>query len=232
MKTVKVSETWLSFRVADTGRGIPDRQREQLFAEFSRGPWRCSDQPVSGWGIGLDYVCKATERLPQHGLKFRSRQGRGTDFEILVPILPGFQWDSMASTGSTEELRGRHIVIVDGLDDGYAKLAEDGRGWQCVIERVESVDQASRLFRDLLVTPDLVIADVFQSGFGDHQDFIDLLQAEFGDIPILIHTAITLTQQQRDSLPRHAFLSRKPVRQGILVVAMVRAIRQGREAES
>jgi signal transduction histidine kinase len=68
--------------VADSGPGIPEAEREQLFDPFSRG--RLSSG-VPGTGLGLAIVRAVVDA---HGaaLSVRSRPGAGTTFTVSLPL--------------------------------------------------------------------------------------------------------------------------------------------------
>jgi len=223
---VKVSATHLSLHVTDTGRGIPDHHRERVFAEFNRGQWRQSDAAVAGWGIGLDYVRKALERLPQHGLRFRSRPGRGTDFQVLVPFVPVFLPHGGQPASPPRELDGVYVLLLDGREDARNAVADACRGWGCLVDHAGSLEQVRFLLPDMLRPPDLVIADLFESTLGHADSVMATVEAEFGAVPLLIHSEHTLSAQQRAALPSHALLLRKPASEGALLTAMMHAIRR------
>ena len=68
--------------VCDTGRGIPDADRETVFGEFVRLPGAPVDEP--GAGLGLAIVRRLSSLL-DHPLTLTSRVGAGTAFRITAP---------------------------------------------------------------------------------------------------------------------------------------------------
>ena len=71
--------------VCDTGRGIPEADREHVFGEFVRLPGAPVDEP--GAGLGLAIVRRLSSLL-DHPLEMTSRVGRGTAFRVIVPRAP------------------------------------------------------------------------------------------------------------------------------------------------
>jgi Na+/proline symporter/CheY-like chemotaxis protein len=71
--------------VCDTGRGIPEADREHVFGEFVRLPGAPVDEP--GAGLGLAIVRRLSSLL-DHPLDLTSRVGRGTAFRITLPRAP------------------------------------------------------------------------------------------------------------------------------------------------
>jgi PAS domain S-box-containing protein len=80
------------FIVRDEGLGIPSADQEKLFRAFHRG---ANTANIHGTGLGLTIVKRCVEL---HGgrISFQSEEGRGTTFEVSLPIFPG-------GTGGTEE---------------------------------------------------------------------------------------------------------------------------------
>lgn len=71
--------------VRDTGRGIPEADREHVFGEFVRLPGAPVDEP--GAGLGLAIVRRLSSLL-DHPLEMTSRVGRGTAFRVTLPRVP------------------------------------------------------------------------------------------------------------------------------------------------
>lgn len=71
--------------VRDTGRGIPEADREHVFGEFVRLPGGPVDEP--GAGLGLAIVRRLSSLL-DHPLEMTSRVGLGTAFRITLPRAP------------------------------------------------------------------------------------------------------------------------------------------------
>ena len=70
------------FVVRDEGLGIPVADREHLFRAFHRGHNAVN---VQGTGLGLTIVKRCVEL---HGgkISFSSEEGKGTTFEVQLPI--------------------------------------------------------------------------------------------------------------------------------------------------
>ena len=85
--TVQISSTeedkFISIVVKDSGIGIPDNQKDQIFSKFFRAPNALKTQTV-GSGLGL-FIAK--EIVERHGGKiwFESKINEGTTFFINLP---------------------------------------------------------------------------------------------------------------------------------------------------
>ncbi|RKT21059.1 hypothetical protein B0G69_4432 [Paraburkholderia sp. RAU2J] len=73
-------EHW-RLRVSDTGVGIGASDRERVFKEFERA----TDDDIPGVGLGLAIV-KELCRVLEGDIRFDSREGEGTIFEITFPM--------------------------------------------------------------------------------------------------------------------------------------------------
>lgn len=71
-------------KVADTGVGIPARQKEQLFSRFFRGD-NVVKMQVQGFGLGLYIVKNIVER---HGgtVTVESKENEGAAFTVMLPL--------------------------------------------------------------------------------------------------------------------------------------------------
>jgi len=72
--------------VTDSGCGIPEEDLERIFRRFSRAtPYRSRE--TGGFGLGLPVVAAIAEA--HHGsVRVSSHVGRGSTFELVVPVAP------------------------------------------------------------------------------------------------------------------------------------------------
>jgi signal transduction histidine kinase len=72
---------WVSIRISDTGRGLSPEEVEQIFDP---------DYTTKEKGLGLG-LALAHEIIEAHGgeIRVKSKPGRGTTFEVLLPVQPG-----------------------------------------------------------------------------------------------------------------------------------------------
>jgi signal transduction histidine kinase len=73
---------WSSIEVRDTGRGIPDEHREDIFVEFYRLP--DAHKIASGTGIGLS-ISRRLARLLGGDLTLERANGTGSAFTLWLP---------------------------------------------------------------------------------------------------------------------------------------------------
>jgi signal transduction histidine kinase/CheY-like chemotaxis protein len=185
----------LAIQVWDSGRGIDPAQWADIFDEFYRidEPSANTDQQLEqGLGLGLAIV-KRTAQLLGHPLRLCSRPGRGSMFELRVPLVAG----SMASAaqlglplGQPGGLAGSFVVIVDDDRDNREALDALCSQWGMHTLSAASLEQACEQLTRHLRVPDLIISDFNIGAQGDGCDVILRLRELLGEpVPAIIVTA-------------------------------------------
>jgi signal transduction histidine kinase len=80
--------TWIALQVADSGIGIPEKDRERIFDEFEQvnaGPR--GDSMRRGTGLGLS-ISRRLARLLGGDITVESELGRGSVFTVWLPVDP------------------------------------------------------------------------------------------------------------------------------------------------
>ncbi len=102
-------EGWIAFTVWDTGIGIPEHQQHLIFQKFQQLENPLTRQ-FEGTGLGL-VLTRALARLHGGDVSFLSREGKGSQFTLLLPPSPpktGFSEPEMG-IGEDEETRYQQI---------------------------------------------------------------------------------------------------------------------------
>ncbi|MFO1133796.1 MAG: hybrid sensor histidine kinase/response regulator [Rhodoblastus sp.] len=112
----------IAILVADTGIGIPEDRRADVFEDFLQlgNPER---NRARGFGLGLGIVRRLCEGMGW-GVDLRSEVGRGSVFTILVPCAratPAEMSRQSAQTPAPSTIRGRKALVVD--DDARVRDA-------------------------------------------------------------------------------------------------------------
>jgi signal transduction histidine kinase/CheY-like chemotaxis protein len=149
----------LRMEVWDSGIGIPEDHRQNIFREF----YQVGGARAGGAGLGLglaivDRLC----RLLGHRLELTSTQGKGSRFSITAPRAPAQVEPAEIPHPLRAVIRpftGKFIVVID--DD---RLVLDGvcgllRGWGCQVSASTSSGAALASLFDLHEKPDLIISD-------------------------------------------------------------------------
>lgn len=87
--TTEQSQTWLCFRITDTGIGIAAGDLERVFGDFNQADNSLS-RPYQGIGLGLAYSQKLA-RLMQGHIRAKSQPEQGTVMELRLPLPPGME---------------------------------------------------------------------------------------------------------------------------------------------
>lgn len=91
---VTVGETKIIFKIEDRGIGIPIEEQPRLFEPFHRA---YNVGAISGTGLGLTIVKRAADL---HGavITYSSVPGKGTVFEVTLPLHPNAGPENLADT--------------------------------------------------------------------------------------------------------------------------------------
>lgn len=230
VSAVKIGGNLLKLRVCDTGMGISSEQFQTIFEEFHRGPQQCrlNDPPIQGLGIGLTYVKKALEYLPEHRLGYASKVNFGSDFYLQLPVAPCP--DSPKQTVNIRaDVAGCFVIAVDDDPVVLQALARQLCQAGCIVQTAASKAETAELLAENLRPPDLLISDFLLNGQENAHDIIALLAEEYGPIPALILSAHAITAADRNKFPPGTQLLRKPANAAKLTAKMAKAM--GKEDE-
>jgi signal transduction histidine kinase len=70
--------------VIDRGMGVPEAERDRLFAPFSRAP-SAVDTGIEGTGLGL-YISRRIVEAHRGSIKLHATPGGGTTFRVALPV--------------------------------------------------------------------------------------------------------------------------------------------------
>jgi two-component system, sensor histidine kinase len=224
VEAVRIGGGRLKLRVLDTGIGISEQQQANIFKEFYRGHRRREDPHVHGLGIGLAYVLKAVEHLPDHALQVYSKSDRGSDFQLRLPIageLPNYQ----CSPGRPDNnIGGSFVFVVDDDPEVLDALVEQLTGWGCLVQKASSITETQAALAENLRPPDLLITDFYLDNDETAHDVIAAIEADCGPVPTLILSAHAISSEEKARWPKNTLLLRKPANASALMEAMVKAL--------
>ncbi|MFN0316023.1 MAG: ATP-binding protein [Burkholderiales bacterium] len=185
----------LRITVYDTGPGIPQRHRDDIFKEYYQ--IANGREPQQGAGLGLAIVRKSIELLDGHELDFSSREGRGSRFSILLPrAASGAGAPPEGSVvRSHERIRGSYIAVVDDeplVLRGLVALLEH---WGCLVEAGRSGAELATAMALNERIPDLLIADWSLANGETGLDVAGRINKEAGrEVPVLLMTGEPLAE--------------------------------------
>jgi signal transduction histidine kinase/CheY-like chemotaxis protein len=200
----------LRLEVWDTGSGIPEDQRENVFGEFyqlggARG--------AGGLGLGLAIVDRLCDLL-RHPIELTSRVGKGSRFAVLLPCVPAEDSAMVPPAGRTfdDACTGKVVVMIDDdvlVRDGMRGLLQ---GWGCEPVMADSADTALDLLARLGRRPDAIISDFRLQGGRTGIEAIARLRGVYGaGLPAFLVSGDTAPEPLRAATVSGNHLLHKPV---------------------
>jgi signal transduction histidine kinase/CheY-like chemotaxis protein len=202
----------LRFDVCDTGPGIPEDQRRNIFGEYYQLGADAGRQ--GGLGLGLAIVDRLG-RLLGHAVELVSRPDRGSRFSVSVPLAaqPRAATEAHAPPAAiADPAQGRLILVID--DD---TLVLDGmrgilQSWGCEVRTAASGAAALADVSERGMRPDLIISDSRLADGKTGLEAIERLRQLAGaPIPAFVITGDTAPERLRDASAGGFPLLHKPV---------------------
>lgn len=106
-------EGWIAFTIWDTGIGIPEHQQHLIFQKFQQLENPLTRQ-FEGTGLGL-VLTRALARLHGGDVSFLSREGKGSQFTLLLPPSPPKTGFSEPDMGIREDEETRYQPTRENL---------------------------------------------------------------------------------------------------------------------
>jgi len=139
-------ELWeLTFRVRDTGIGIPHDKMDRLFKVFSQID-STNSRSFGGTGLGLA-ISKRLAEMMGGAIWVTSEMGQGSTFifTIRVPKAPGQRKSITETIGS--KLRGRRLLVVEDNETSRSLLEHHTRRWGMEVTVCASGEEAEQLIQ-------------------------------------------------------------------------------------
>jgi CheY-like chemotaxis protein len=203
----------LRIEVWDSGIGIPEDQRRNVFGEF----YQLADPERSrrgGLGLGLAIVDRLC-RLLDHRLEVTSTLGRGSRFSVSLPLaaaLPESIEHAIAHKAITDPVSGKVVLVID--NDALVLDAMRGllRSWGCRVVTAESDASVLASLAAADLRPDLIISDFRLSNGKTGIEMIGRLRIAFSaPIPAFLITGDIAPERLREARAMGLHLLHKPV---------------------
>jgi len=187
--------TNLQIAVWDSGCGIPEDHREDIFREFVQLDSPDRDRG-KGLGLGLAIVARLAPLLGTR-IELRSVSGRGSMFAINVPLAEAQDERKTVSASPPcheptqgAPLRGVFAVVVDDDEAACAALQGLLAGWGCLTLAARGGTEALAMLAQHDRAPELVICDYHLSNGENGIEAIRRVQAASEcSIPAILVTA-------------------------------------------
>ena len=203
----------LRIEVWDSGPGIPEDQKQNIFGEFFQLPAPERNQ-YGGLGLGLAIVDRF-RLLLNHQIDLASTVGRGSRFAILVPMAD----ECVTSTEPVDSphpaafaVEGKVILVI-----ADAPIVQEVTGgllgkWGYSVLTAGSDEAALIRLAERQQRPDLIISDYHLASGKTGIRAIEQINAAFGSsIPAILISGDTAPEPSRDAKDRGYILLHKPV---------------------
>jgi CheY-like chemotaxis protein len=203
----------LHFSVRDTGIGIPEEERDQLFESFSQVDASMSRE-YGGTGLGLSISKQLVEAM-NGKMWVESEVGEGSTFHFTIKVAGGEPAEEdERPPDEAAILEGARVLVVDDNETTRALLRQQTEAWGMEPTVVASGAEAlRRLDRD--VPFDAALLDVQMPEMDGRTLAAQLRErAEGAELPIVLLSAVH--QHDPAGTPAHATWLHKPIKQSSL----------------
>ena len=139
------------FSVTDTGIGIPQDRIECLFDQFAQVD-SSTTRKYGGTGLGLA-ISKQLTKLMGGDIGVESQEGRGSKFWFTGVFKKQIQ-NIEERMSSRQNIKGKHILIVDDNETNRCVLREQLTSWMCRHQEVSSGMEALEVLRRSVIDKD------------------------------------------------------------------------------
>lgn len=193
----------LKFIIRDTGLGIPDEEKDKVFAPFAQIQTQ-GTSGEAGTGLGLSISKKIVDKLNGQ-LTFISTVGVGTEFIISIPISKGTK--KQMFDNSRQNLINSKPVFYNKFNDNKLLelentekvifIAEDNPTNQIVINTMLNIEKVPHVLfsngKELLTAlennrPRLVLMDC-QMPIMDGYEATEIINKKYPNLPVVAMTA-------------------------------------------
>ena len=207
--------------VSDTGAGMSTAVQARIFDPFFT-------RKATGRGLGLSAV-QGIVRGHGGAITVRSKEGEGTTFSVLLPLVPLDRPAAAAPDGTGNGNAGGRVLLVDDDDHVRTVLSEMLRmaGYEVTLA-VDGAD-AVELFRANPDDIDCVLMDLSMPRMGGEEAFNELRTIR-ADVPVVLSSGFT-EQEMMDRFKDTGLTGflHKPARMAILLAKIAAALEGARD---
>lgn len=186
----------IGFRIIDTGIGMSDEDKANLFKEFSQGD-KSTTRQYGGSGLGL-IISKRIVELMGGEVGVVSEPGKGSTFWFDIPfnIAQIIQEDAYAESSSGMLLKDKRILVVDDSPFLCQFVSEHMRNWSMQVDTALSGEEALEMIHSASKKNneyDLLCIDLNMPGMSGLECSKYIVQSpELKNIPTVLLTAMSV----------------------------------------
>jgi signal transduction histidine kinase/ligand-binding sensor domain-containing protein len=182
LESVYGQDTVLSFKVKDTGMGIPGDKLDRLLRAFSQVDSSITHK-YGGTGLGL-IICEKLVRLMKGNINVTSEEGKGSIFAFSILTKPSELLLKNYLYNKSPVSAGKRVLIVDDNHTYRTILHEQFIQWNMEPVTAANAYEAISL---LISEPefDLILTDKDMPGM-DGRAFAQHVQKRFPELPIIL----------------------------------------------
>lgn len=222
----------LRIEVWDTGPGVPEDQRQNIFGEFYRLKSSTMNQP-GGLGLGLAIVDRLSQLL-DHPINVVSAGGKGSCFSVTVPAVAAAAHPVERTTAPRPRLtlsNGKLVVVIDNdplVLEGMSGLISS---WGCQVVTGETGSDIIRRLAGYARRPDLIISDYHLCDGYTGIDAINQLRSALdAPIPAFLMSGDVNPEPLRAARAQGYPLLHKPVEPMALRATLTQIVKQQSES--
>ncbi len=217
--------------VHDTGIGIDEAERIDIFNEFKR--LEAGMEAARGLGLGLSIVDRIA-RVLGHAIELVSRPGQGSRFSIRVPLtatLPQAAVEPRLPAAGRQQLGGLCVLCLDNepsILEGMRTLLE---GWECRVLTAADPASAEQVILAEATPPAILLVDYHLDGTNGI-DAVTKLRWKFGaDLPAALITADRSVAVRDRAADLNIGILRKPLKPAALRALLSQTLAGAQAAE-
>lgn len=146
-------ETILLFTVRDTGIGIPERKRKNLFDQFTQVDASIS-RKYGGTGLGLA-ISKKLIRMLGGKITVTSEEGKGTEFRFTL-VFEKSAHESALSETEKQKFTGMNILLISGNSSRRELVNLYLKEWGIIVRTAHDADSAYQLIETSATAADTI----------------------------------------------------------------------------
>ncbi len=217
----KPNENFIQFTVSDSGIGIDEAIKDQLFEPFLQAD-ASTTRKFGGTGLGLA-ICRQLAEAMAGTISVNSEVGKGSDFIVTLPFHVAENEERFHCI-SSYPLKGVRVFILDdnltNLDFMKARLNK----WGCKVTTNAYPKEALAIIDAAPEQYDLILVDMLMPDMDGFDFAKELLKRKVDHLPMILVTSSREVKRKQVFAAGFVDLIYKPVKENVLLSSMLRVM--------